>query len=98
MDGKKDTVLHCWSLTEGDFDKSDTNSFFLNKEKNLTIDGYPQAVCYDEAGSECMISTSSGTIWYVSWVEMATIRLKSCHSPLSEIKCADFKYIPPSQF
>jgi hypothetical protein len=76
--------------------KGDPNSFFYSRELILSLDGFPVATSYEESGSECIISTTSGTIWYLSWVENATIKLKSCHSPLHPIKCADFKYIPPS--
>jgi len=47
----------------------------------LTLDGFPRGVCYEESGNECMISSSAGTIWFMSWIEMATVKLKSCHNP-----------------
>jgi hypothetical protein len=53
---------------------------------------------YEESCNECMITSSSGSIWFLSWIENATIKLKSTHSPLHQINCADFKYVPPSQF
>lgn len=28
-----------------------------------------------------MALSSSGSIWYLSWIEEATLKLKSCHSP-----------------
>lgn len=44
------------------------------------------------------MASAAGTIWFLSWPEMQTVKLKSCHSPLSKINTSDYKYIPPSQF
>ena len=44
-----------------------------------------------------MLSTS-GSIWYLSWIENVTLRLKYCHNPQEKIRCADFKYVSPSEF
>ena len=51
----------------------------------------------DENGLEAIVSTTSGTIWFISWAERATIKVKSTHSPLHMIRSAEFKYIPPGQ-
>ena len=45
-----------------------------------------------------MILSTSGSIWYLSWIENVTLRLKYCHNPLKSITCADFKYVSPSEF
>lgn len=70
----------------------------MDKVLTLTLDGFPQAASYDESCSECVISTTSGTMWFLSWVENATIKIKSCHSPHYGISSVDFKYVSPSQF
>jgi WD40 repeat protein len=44
-----------------------------------------------------MLSTS-GSIWYLSWIENATLRLKYCHNPAEKVGAADFKYVSPSEF
>ena len=62
--------------------KSDPNSFFYSREEKLSLDGFPTATFYEESCNECMISASSGSIWFLSWIEHATIKIKSCHSPL----------------
>eukprot|EP00347_Sterkiella_histriomuscorum_P023802 403333335 len=98
IEGLNDTEVHCWPQGMGDFGKGDPQSFFLDKEIKLTLDGFPRGVCYEESGNECMISSSAGTIWLMSWTEMATVKLKSCHNPKYQINSMDYKYIPPSQF
>ena len=45
-----------------------------------------------------MALSTSGSIWYLSWIEDVTLRLKSCHDPNKVITCADFKYVSPSEF
>ncbi len=71
---------------------------FIQKEEQLTIDGFPTAVYYDECGQECMLCTNAGTIWFATFFEKATIKIKSCHSPFFDISAVDFKYVPPQQF
>lgn len=67
----------------------------MSKEVNLNLDGYPSATSYDEGCSDFISSTTSGSLWFCSWDDMATIKLKSCHSPHFDIKSSDFKYLPP---
>jgi hypothetical protein len=45
-----------------------------------------------------MVLSTAGSIWYLNWIESATLRLKSCHSPTCAINSADFKYVSPNQF
>ena len=33
----------------------------------------------------------------MSWIENATLRLKSCHKPTQTICCADYKYVSPNE-
>ena len=98
VEAREEALLYCWPQGQASHDKSDPNAFFLDTPLKLTLDGYPQATSYDEVISEGVISTSSGTLWFVSWVEIATIKIKSCHSPLHSISCVDYKYLPPSQY
>ena len=98
VEGEGDNIVHCWPLGQSTFDKSDPKSFFLDKEQTLTLDGSTQATSYEEACCESLLTTSSGTLWYLSWADNATIKIKSCHSPHYPINTADFKYLPPSQF
>lgn len=44
-----------------------------------------------------MALSTSGSIWYMNWIEDATLRLKSTHQPTSEINAADFKYVSPNE-
>ena len=98
IEGSGDQVVHCWPQGVSGIDSSDPQSFFCSKERTLTLDGFPQGTSYDEGCNEAMVSTSSGTIWFLSWTENATIKIKSCHSPQHAISSIDFKYLPPSQF
>lgn len=45
-----------------------------------------------------MALSTSGSIWYLNWIENATLRLKACHSPNHTICAADFKYVSPNEF
>ena len=45
-----------------------------------------------------MTLSTSGSIWYLNWIENATLRLKACHSPNHTICAADFKYVSPNEF
>lgn len=98
IEGEKDALLHCWSQSADEgFDRCDPNSLFLSKETKITLDGFISAISYDESGSECIVATTSGSIWFASWLEGGhTVKIKSCHSPLHEIKCLDYKYLPPN--
>jgi hypothetical protein len=44
-----------------------------------------------------MLSTS-GSMWYLSWIENVTLRLKYCHNPRHSVSAAEFKYVPPGEF
>ena len=45
-----------------------------------------------------MALSTSGSIWYLSFIEKITLKLKSCHNPKKNISCLDFKYISPNEF
>mmetsp|Transcript_6192 Transcript_6192/g.10040 ORF Transcript_6192/g.10040 Transcript_6192/m.10040 type:complete len:83 (+) Transcript_6192:4406-4654(+) len=45
-----------------------------------------------------MVLSTSGSIWYLSFIEGITIRLKSCHNPKKHITSLDFKYVSPNEF
>ncbi|MEC8427913.1 MAG: hypothetical protein VXZ35_05770 [Pseudomonadota bacterium] len=45
-----------------------------------------------------MALSTSGSIWYLNYVEDATLRLKSCHWPTSDISAIDYKYVSPNEF
>ena len=45
-----------------------------------------------------MALSSSGSIWYINFIEDATVKLKSCHNPNQSICSADFKYVSPNEF
>lgn len=70
----------------------------MANEQTLTLDGCVVGNFHDEVGNDAIISTTSGTIWFASWPEQATLKLKSTHCPLAEINCFEFKYLPPGQF
>ena len=87
VEGVEDTAIHCWVQGNSDMDKSDPNVFFYGREQKLTLDGFPTSTHCDESGTECIAVASSGTIWYVNWLESggSTIKIKSCHSPKHEL-------------
>jgi hypothetical protein len=85
-----------WPQTAQSLD--DPAFMFAEKEKTLSLDGFPSAV-YSEptsCGNELMATSTAGTLWYASWTEMATIKIKACHSPNQSMNFCEFKYLPPS--
>lgn len=95
-------VLHSWDQSgrNGDKEYSAYNpfNFFVGLETTLSIDGTIKSSSYDHDGGQLMVLSSSGSIWYLSWADNATLRLKYCHNPVETIKCADFKYVSPNEF
>ena len=57
-----------------------------------------KASSYDGTGNQIIVLSTSGSIWYLNWIEDATLRLKSCHNPSKPILCADYKYVSPNEF
>jgi len=94
--------IHCWDQRgrDGDDEHSIYNpdNFFIGKETTLSIDGDAKASSYDDTGNQIIVLSTSGSIWYLNWIEDATIRLKSCHNPYKQILCADYKYVSPNEF
>ena len=87
-----------WPQSEQSAD--DPAFMFAEREKTLTLDGTPAALYNDpsSASTEMMVSTTAGTLWFLSWTEMATIKIKACHCPNQNINFCEFKYLPPSTF
>ena len=73
-------------------------NFFMGLEATLSVDGNITSSCYDDTGNQAMVLSNSGSIWYLSWIEDVTLRLKYCHNPMHHIGCSDFKYVSPSEF
>ena len=69
----------------------------MGVESKLTIDGNVKSSSYDGTGNEQILLSTSGSIWYLSWIQNATLRLKYCHNPNEQILSADFKYVPPNE-
>lgn len=78
-------TIHCWDQSgkNGDKEYSAYNpfNFFIGIESKLTIDGNFKSTFYDDTGNQIIVLSSSGSIWYLSWIDNATLRLKSCHNP-----------------
>ena len=95
-------TLHCWDQSgrNGDKEYSAYNpfNFFMGVESKLSIDGNVKSSFYDDTGSQQFLLSTSGSIWYLSWIENVTLRLKYCHNPQQRVRCADFKYVSPSEF
>lgn len=95
-------VIRCWDQSgrNGDKEYSQYNpyNFFMGVEHTLSIDGNFKSTFYNDTGNQFMALSTSGSVWYLSWIENCTLRLKYCHNPQERISCADFKYVPPSEF
>ena len=78
-------ILHCWDQSgqngEEEYSSYNPCNLFVGKETTLSIDGDVKASSYDDIGNQMIVLSTSGSIWYLNWVEQATIRLKSCHNP-----------------
>jgi hypothetical protein len=70
----------------------------MGMEFTLQIDGDITSSSYDKTGNQMIALSTTGSLWYLSWTENATFRLKSCHNPNKSICCADYKYVSPSEF
>jgi WD40 repeat protein len=94
--------LYCWDQSgkngENEYNPANPFNFFAGVESHLTVDGLLRSTYYDGTANQVMALSTSGSIWYMNWIENATLRLKACHSPLHSICAADFKYISPSEF
>jgi hypothetical protein len=64
-----------------EFTPSNPYDLFLGMEFTLSIDGKITSSTYDLTGNQIIALSTTGSIWYLSWIENATFRLKSCHNP-----------------
>ena len=53
----------------------------MGVEQTLSIDGNFKSTFYNDTGNQFMALSTSGSIWYLSWIELCTLRLKYCHNP-----------------
>lgn len=78
-------ILHCWDQSgkngEEEYSSYNPCNLFVGKETTLSIDGDVKASSYDDIGNQMIVLSTSGSMWYLNWVEHVTIRLKSCHNP-----------------
>jgi hypothetical protein len=78
-------VIHCWDQSgkNGDKEYSAFNpyNFFMGVESTLSIDGNFKSTHFNDTGNTFMALSTSGSIWYLSWIENCTLRLKYCHNP-----------------
>ena len=92
-------ILHCWDQSgrNGDKEYSAYNpyNFFDGVESSLSLDGNAKSSSYDDTGNQAIVLSTSGSMWYLSWIENVTLRLKYCHNPQHSVNCADFKYVAP---
>ena len=102
IEAQNSPVIHCWDQSgkNGDKEYSAYNpyNFFMGVETTLSLDGNVKSSSYNDTGHAQFMLSTSGSIWYLSWIENCTLRLKYCHNPNKIINCADFKYVSPSEF
>jgi len=71
---------------------SDPRLIFLSKNPDiLLLDASAVAQAFDEKGTEGLIGTCLGTIWYINWEERATFRLVSGHYSPGPITSVDWE-------
>jgi hypothetical protein len=102
VESKNSPVIHCWDQSgkNGDKEYSSSNpyNFFIGVEKTLQLDGNVKSSSYNDTGHCLIVLSTSGSIWYLSWIENCTLRLKYCHNPVEKVCSSDFKYVSPSEF
>lgn len=102
VEAAESSTIHCWDQSgkNGDKEFSPHNpyNFFMGVESTLTLDGFAKSTFYNDTGHAFLALSTSGSIWFMSWIENCTIRLKYCHNPSESVICADFKYVSPSEF
>lgn len=102
VEGQKSPKMHSWDQSgkngKQEYSQYNPYNFFIGKETTLSIDGNYASSCYDDTGSQAMVLSTSGSIWYMNWIEDATVRLKSCHTPNYEICAVDYKYVSPNEY
>ena len=95
-------MLHCWDQSgrNGDKEYSAYNpyNFFMGVQSTLSIDGNVKSSSYDDTGNQAIVLSTSGSMWYLSWIESVTLRLKYCHNPQHSVNSAEFKYVAPGEF
>ena len=102
IEGQAGSKVMSWDQSgkNGDKEYSQYNPFnlFMGKQESLSIDGCFKASSYDDTGNQIICLSTSGSVWYLNWIEHATLRLKSCHNPTQKMTTADFKYVSPNEF
>jgi WD40 repeat protein len=68
--GGENPYLHSWEFKDGTI---------VGNPKVLLLDGYSTSLSFDHLGNEGLVATHKGTIWYINWLESATIRIVSGH-------------------
>jgi hypothetical protein len=57
------------------------------------LDGVPSASFYNKLADNAFYLSQNGSFWYVSFTELAAVKLKSSHTPQFQMtKAIDFKY------
>jgi len=86
------------TIGDFDYDASDPEYFFSGPAKQLSLDGFPSASSYDETAAEAIVISTNGSFWLVNFIEELTVKIKSCHDPISKLNAIDFKYVTPNEF
>ena len=57
-----------------------TGEILDGQPEMLLLDGDTVSVSFPIEGEEGVVATANGTIWYVNWLERATIKIRTSHS------------------
>lgn len=74
---EKENTISCWKLPEES--KITKSHFFVEQEKTLLLDGQTKAVALNELNAEGFVTTFTGSIWFIDWEMMATLKINSFH-------------------
>lgn len=57
-----------------------TKSLCKEKPDSLLLESFALNMWLEDPGDEGLVCTAGGTIWYINWVERATVRIVNSHS------------------
>jgi WD40 repeat protein len=67
-----------------------TKSLCKDKPETLLLESFAMNMWLEDPGDEGLVCTVGGTIWYINWLEKATVRIVSSHfAPISAVSAQD---------
>lgn len=68
------------------------------QENTLLLDGQTKAMFLSEYNGEGFVSTLAGSMWFIDWEMMATLKINSFHENSASLCKFAYKYVTPNEF